>query len=97
MTRYMTCFYHEIETSILKKDMESLLYLRTKNVIFSFNDEIYQQTDWVGMGSPFELVIAGIFMVELENTSAPILSEYESYLSGNDMLITHFAKLSKAI
>ena len=49
------------------------------------------------MGSPFELVIAGIFMVELENTSAPILSEYESYLSGNDMLITHFAKLSKAI
>ena len=56
--------------------MESLLYLCTKNVHFSFNDEIYQQTDGVAMGSPLGPIIAGIFMVELENTLVPILSEH---------------------
>ena len=67
---------HEIETSIPKKDMESLLYLCTKNVHFSFNDELYQQTDGVAMGSPLGPAIAGIFMVEFENTVVPNLSEH---------------------
>ena len=56
--------------------MESLLYLCTKNVHFSFNNEIYQQTDGVAMGSPLGPIIAGIFMVELENTLVPSLSEH---------------------
>ena len=37
----------------------------TKNVHFEFNGETFQQLDGAAMGSPS---IAGIFMVELENT-----------------------------
>ena len=40
--------------------------LRTKNVQFSFNNDICFQTDGVEMGSPLGPVIANIFMVELE-------------------------------
>ena len=48
--------------------MKKLLTLCTKNVHFSFNNEIYVQIDGVAMGSPLGLVIENIFMVELENT-----------------------------
>ena len=47
-----------------------------KNVIFSFNDELYNQTDGVAMGSPLGPVIANIFMVELERKTLPKLRNY---------------------
>ena len=40
---------------------------------FSFNDEIYVQTDGVVMGSPLGPILANISMVELENTIIPHL------------------------
>ena len=54
--------YHrkEIEASIRKNDMRSLLLLCTKNVHFCFGGDIYQQNDSVAMGSPLELALAGI-------------------------------------
>ena len=48
--------------------MKELLLFYTKNAHFAFNKEIYQQCDGAGMGSPLGPVIAGIFMVELENS-----------------------------
>ena len=56
--------------------MKELLLLGTKNVHFTFNNDIYQQSDGVAMGSPLWPVIAGIFMVELERTLLPRLIEY---------------------
>ena len=56
--------------------MNELLLLCTKNVPFTFNNDIYQQCDVVAMGSPLGLVIAGIFMVELERTLLSRLTEY---------------------
>ena len=53
--------------------MKKLLTLCTKNVHFSFNNEIYIQIDGVGLGSPLGLVIANIFMVKLETTLVPKL------------------------
>ena len=53
--------------------MKKLLTLSTKNVHFSFNDEIYIQIDGVGMGSLLGLVIANIFMVKLKTTLVPKL------------------------
>ena len=50
--------------------------LCTKNVHFTFNNDIYQQCDGVAMGSPLVPVIAGVFMVELKRTSLPRLTEY---------------------
>ena len=65
-----------VETDIPKKEMKELLLLFTKNLYFEFNGEMFQQLDGVAMGSPLGLVIAGIFMVELENTVVPALNNY---------------------
>ena len=46
--------------------MNKLLTLCTKNVHFTFNNQVYQQKDKVAMGSLLGPVLAGIFMVELE-------------------------------
>ena len=56
--------------------MKELLLLCTKNVHFTFNSEIYQESDGVAMGSPLRLVIAGIFMVELEKSLISTLMEH---------------------
>ena len=62
---------NEICTEISRDEMKSLLILCTKNVIFSFNNNIYIQTDGVAMGSPLGPVLAGICMVELEREIIP--------------------------
>ena len=67
---------NEIHTNIKRLEMKELLLLCTKNVDFTFNNDIYQQCDGVAMGSPFGPVIAGIFIVELESTLLPRLAEY---------------------
>ena len=64
----------EINTCISKKDMKDMLILCTKNVHFSMNGDIYLQIDGVAMGSPLGPVLAGIFMVELERSLVPKLS-----------------------
>ena len=56
--------------------MKKFLTLCTKNVHFSFNNEIYVQIDGVAMGSPLGLVIENIFMVELETTLVPKLENH---------------------
>ena len=46
-----------------------------KNVHFSFNNDIYIQSDGVAMGSPLGPVIANTFMVELESALVPKLND----------------------
>ena len=45
-----------------------------KNVHFSFNNDIYIQSDGVAMGSPLGPVIANTFMVEPESVLVPKLN-----------------------
>ena len=66
----------EIHANIKRSEMKELLLLCSKNVHFTFNNDIYQQCDGVAMGSPLGPVIAGIFMVELARTLLPRLIEY---------------------
>ena len=66
----------EIATEIPKKDMKTLLLLCTKQVHFTFNDEIYTQKDGVAMGSPIGPILSNIFMVDLETTVLPTLTSY---------------------
>ena len=63
----------EINTQITHPEMKELLTLCTKNVHFTFDNQVYQQNDGVAMGSPLGPVLAGIFMVELENWIIPTL------------------------
>ena len=58
--------------------MKELLLLCTKNVHFTFNNEICQQCDGLAMRSTLGLVIAGIFMVELEKPLTPTLLQHMS-------------------
>ena len=67
----------EIETKISsRKDMKNLLILCTKNVHFTFGNNIYQQKDGVAMGPPLGPVLAGIFIVNLERTLMPELEKF---------------------
>ena len=67
---------HEITTIVTKSQMKKLLTLCTKNVHFSFNNDIYIQIDGVAMGSPLGPVTANIFMVELETTLVSKLEDH---------------------
>ena len=66
----------EIQTTMTKKEPKELLILFTKNVHFTFSGKAFVQTDGLAMGSPLRPVLAGIFLVEFENTLVPNLTEY---------------------
>ena len=63
-------------TIFTKSEMKKLVTLYIKNLHFSFNNEIYIQTDDAVMGSPLGPVIANIFMIELENTLVLMLKDH---------------------
>ena len=63
----------EINTQITRTEIKELLTLCTKNVYFTFDNQVYQQNDGVAMCSPLGPVLAGIFMVQLENRIIPTL------------------------
>ena len=63
----------EINTQTTRPEMKKLLTLCTKNVQFTFDNQVYQQNDGLAMGSPSGPVLTGIFMVELENWIIPTL------------------------
>ena len=65
--------WKEVNTDIPKAIMKEMVPLSTKDVYFLFEDEIYQQTDGVAVGSPLSPILNLIFMVELEITIAPTL------------------------
>ena len=53
--------------------MKNLITFCTKNVPFTFNNDIHQQRD-VAMEAPLGPVLAEIIMVELENSIVPKLN-----------------------
>ena len=60
----------------MKNEINKLLTIYTKNVHFSFNNDIYVQIDGFAMGSPLGPVIANIFMVELESVVVSKLNDH---------------------
>ena len=64
-----------IQTKLKKEELKELLELCTKEMHFTFNGKIYQQTDGVCMGSPLGPVLANVFMVHLEDTIVPKLED----------------------
>ena len=56
--------------------MKKPLTICIKNEHFSFNNDIYIQTDELRMVSPLGLLIANIFMVELESLLVHKLNDH---------------------
>ena len=63
----------EVTNDITKGEMKELLNLCTKSVHFAFHGNIYVQNDDVSMGLALGLVLANIFIVELERLVIPNL------------------------
>ena len=58
----------------MKQEMKELLILCTKNVHLTFNNETYIQVGGVAMASLLGPVVANIFMVKLQTSVIPNLS-----------------------
>ena len=69
--------------------MKELILLCTERVHFTLDPESYVKTDGVATGSHMVSVLSGIFVIELENTLVPTLSNY--LCRGNDILTTPIA------
>ena len=65
-----------IKTFFTPIELKFLLHLCTKEVLFSFNGNLYQQIDGIAMGSPLGSIIANIFMCQLENILMPTLNKF---------------------
>ena len=68
----------ELVTDITRSEMKEMLSCM-KNVHFSYNHDIYIQSDGVAMGSPLRPVLEEIFMVNLERSSVPQLNVYFNF------------------
>ena len=55
-----------VTTNLTKRTIKKSLKDACSKTVFTFNDKIYKQIDGVSMGSPLGLLLANIFMTELE-------------------------------
>ena len=62
-----------VKTKLKRAELKELLEMCTKEMHFTFDGKVYQQTDGVCMGSPLGPVLANVFMVYLEETIVPKL------------------------
>ena len=53
---------------LTKQDLVDLLRGATKDQLFLFNGQLYEQTDGVAMGSPLGPLLANVFMCSIEET-----------------------------
>ena len=80
-----------MDTSPSKSNMNNLLLLCTKNVLFCFDGDIYQKSDGVAIGSFLGSVLAGTFVVELEtgimSTVTDSISHWKRYVDDTFIFI----------
>ena len=56
------------DLNISRQELAVLLKLATKDQLFQFNNELYQQTDGVAMGFPLGPLLANAFLCHIEET-----------------------------
>ena len=76
--------------NISKDDLIDLLSVATKNQLFQFNGNLYEQVDGVAMGSPLGPLMANVFMCSLEEKLAcenKLPSFYKRYVDDTLALV----------
>ena len=81
---------------ISRSEMKELLTVCTKNVYFTFNGDIWLQTDGVAIASPFDSILTRIFIVHLERSLFPVLKGYLSFWKRYVNHTTTFTKTGSA-
>ena len=61
-------FNETYHLNLNKVDLVDLLRAATKDQLFTFNDQLYEQIDGVAMGSPLGPLLANAFMCSIEET-----------------------------
>ena len=61
-------FNETYHLNLNKLDLVDLLRAATKDQLFTFNGQLYEQTDGVAMGSPLGPLLANAFMCSIEET-----------------------------
>ena len=61
-------FNETYHLNLNKLDLVDLLRAATKDQLFTFNGQLYEQTDGVAMGSPLGTLLANAFMCSIEDT-----------------------------
>lgn len=54
------------DLNITRDQLKELLEIATKNQLFTFQDQLYEQVDGVAMGSPLGPLMANVFMCHIE-------------------------------
>ena len=72
--------------NITKSDLIELLNIATKDQLFQFNGELYEQAEGVAMGSPLGPLMANTFMCSLEE-QLKLQNKLPSYYSGATLMI----------
>ena len=94
-----SCFNHNPNLNITKKELKKLFLFATSQAHFIFNSKFYNQIDGVAMGSPLAPVLANIFMVFYESKW---LNEYnlnkpKFYLRYVDDILAAFDKVQDSL
>ena len=80
------CFNETYHLNLNKLDLVDLLRAATKDQLFTFNGQLYEQTDGVAMGFPLGPLLANAFMRSIED-----ILEREGRIPSitRDLLTTH--------
>jgi len=66
---FINNWFHEVyHLNLNKLDLVDLLRAATKDQLFTFNGQLYEQIDGVAMGSPLGPLLANVFMCSNEET-----------------------------
>jgi len=79
-------FNKEYDLNITKTDLTELLEVATKNQLFQFEGNLYEQVDGVAMGSPLGPLMANAFMCNIEEkleNRNKMLVFYKRYVDDN--------------
>ena len=88
------CFNKTHELNLSRDQLIELLNAATKNQLFQFNGNLYEQTDGVATGSPLGPLLANVFMCSIEDKldqDGKLPSYYRQYVDDTFIIMPDIA------